>query len=116
MRVREYKGNLVFLHEVAAGAADRSYGIQVARLAGLPAAVIKRARAVLADLEASRTTGAALGAPEAMPLFAFDARPAEPLPPEPETDALRDALALVDPDAMSPRDALAALYQLKALL
>jgi DNA mismatch repair protein MutS len=116
MRVREYKGNLVFLHEVAPGTADRSYGIQVAKLAGLPAAVIKRARGVLAVLEASQATGAALGAPATLPLFSFDAKPAPSPGPEPETDALRDALALVDPDAMSPRDALAALYELKRLI
>jgi DNA mismatch repair protein MutS len=117
MRVREYKGDLVFLHEVAAGAADRSYGIQVAKLAGLPAAVIKRARGVLADLEASRTTGAALGAPPALPLFSFDAAPLAPEPaPEPDMDVLREALRLVEPDVMSPRDALAALYELKRLI
>ena len=54
MRVNEFKGSIVFLHEVVAGAADRSYGIQVAKLAGLPPPSIKRARKVLADLEASR--------------------------------------------------------------
>ena len=57
MRVSEFKGSLVFLHEVVRGAADRSYGIQVAKLAGLPASVVKRARKVLADLEASRPSG-----------------------------------------------------------
>jgi DNA mismatch repair protein MutS len=116
MKVREYRGQLVFLHEVAPGAADRSYGIQVARLAGLPAPVIKRARAVLADLEASQTTGAALGAPAALPLFAHGFEPAPEPEPEGASDVLRDALALVDPDAMSPRDALAALYELKRLI
>jgi DNA mismatch repair protein MutS len=106
MRVREWKGALVFLHEVAPGAADRSYGIQVAKLAGLPASVIKRARGVLADLEASKPAGAV----DAMPLFSY-----EPPAPEPPYDALREALEALDPDELSPRDAQAALYELKRL-
>jgi DNA mismatch repair protein MutS len=106
MRVREWKGSLVFLHEVAPGAADRSYGIQVARLAGLPAPVIKRARAVLADLEASRHAGRI----DAMPLFTF-----EPPTPEPLPDRVREALDRIDPDMLSPREAQVALYELKRL-
>jgi DNA mismatch repair protein MutS len=106
MKVREHKGALVFLHEVAPGAADRSYGIQVAKLAGLPAAVIKRARGVLADLEAAKHAGAI----DAMPLFSY-----EPPPPEPPHDALREALAGIEPDGMSPREAMAAIYELKRL-
>jgi DNA mismatch repair protein MutS len=106
MRVREWKGSLVFLHEVAPGAADRSYGIQVARLAGLPAAVIKRARAVLADLEASRHAGRI----DAMPLFTY-----EPPAPEALPDAIREALEKMDPDLLSPREAHLALYELKRL-
>ena len=77
MRVREWKGSLVFLHEVAPGAADRSYGIQVARLAGLPAAVVKRARAVLAELEATKAAGRV----DALPLFSYEPPSPEP-PPE----------------------------------
>ena len=106
MRVREWKGSLVFLHEVAPGAADRSYGIQVARLAGLPAPVIKRARAVLADLEASRHAGRI----DAMPLFTY-----EPPAPEALPDAIREALEKIDPDLLSPREAHLALYELKRL-
>jgi DNA mismatch repair protein MutS len=106
MRVREWKGSLVFLHEVAPGAADRSYGIQVARLAGLPASVIKRARAVLADLEATKAAGRV----DAMPLFSY-----EPPSPEPPPDPIRDALEKIDPDALSPRESHAALYELKRL-
>jgi DNA mismatch repair protein MutS len=106
MRVREWKGSLVFLHEVAPGAADRSYGIQVAKLAGLPTAVIKRARAVLADLEASRHAGQI----DAMPLFTY-----EPPAPEALPDAIRDALERIDPDLLSPREAHLALYELKRL-
>ena len=106
MRVKEWKGALVFLHEVAPGAADRSYGIQVAKLAGLPASVIKRARGVLADLEASKHAGAV----DALPLFTY-----EPPAPEPLHDTLREALEALDPDELSPRDAQAALYELKRL-
>ena len=94
MRVSEFKGSLVFLHEVVPGAADRSYGIQVAKLAGLPASVVKRARKVLADLEASRPSGAL----DALPLFSYE--PHEP--PTRARDDLRAALAALDPDAMTP--------------
>jgi len=109
MRVTEWKGELVFLHEVAPGSADRSYGIQVARLAGLPPAVVKRARAILGELEASKQVGAAMRSVEQLPLFSF-----EPAPP-PAPDALRQRLAQIDPDELSPRDAQAALYELKRL-
>src|SRR5208337_3494027 len=108
MRVSEFKGSLVFLHEVMAGAADRSYGIQVARLAGLPASVLRRARKVLADLEASRPSGTL----DSLPLFTYE--PQEPAPPA--RDAVRETLAALVPDDISPRDAHAALYQLKRLM
>jgi DNA mismatch repair protein MutS len=106
MRVSEFKGSLVFLHEVVPGAADRSYGIQVAKLAGLPASVVRRARKVLADLEASRPSGTL----DSLPLFSYE--PHEP----PASDALREAVAALDPDSLSPREAHAALYELKRLL
>ena len=108
MRVSEFKGSLVFLHEVVAGAADRSYGIQVAKLAGLPAPVVRRARKVLADLEASRPGGTL----DSLPLFSYE--PHEPAPPA--HDPLREALGALDPDSLSPREAHAALYALKRLL
>jgi DNA mismatch repair protein MutS len=107
MRITEFKGNLIFLHEVAPGAADRSYGIQVAKLAGLPASVLRRARKVLADLEATRPSGTL----DSLPLFSY-----EPHDPSPPRDDLREALAALDPDELSPRDAHAALYALKRLL
>ncbi len=111
MRVREWKGEVVFLHEVAEGAADRSYGVAVARLAGLPASVVRRAGAVLADLEASGRAGAEHAS---LPLFA-----AAPSSNAGETglggDAVADALAGLDPDAMTPRQALEALYHLKTI-
>ncbi|MYZ47649.1 DNA mismatch repair protein MutS, partial [Propylenella binzhouense] len=110
MKVREWKGDVVFLHEIVPGAADRSYGIQVAKLAGLPPAVIVRAREVLRNLERSggRRMPAALS--EELPLFA--ARP----PEEPEApDPALQALDALDPDALSPREALDRLYDLKRL-
>jgi DNA mismatch repair protein MutS len=109
MRVTEFKGTLAFLHEVVHGAADRSYGIQVAKLAGLPASVVKRARQVLASLEASRSSSSL----DALPLFSYE--PHEP-PPAPAPDELRTALAALDPDALTPRDALEALYKLRRLI
>ena len=109
MRVSEWKGALVFLHEVVPGAADRSYGIQVAKLAGLPAAVIKRARTVLAELEASKRAGATLSSLDALPLFSYE----PPAPPGP--DPLREALDGLDLDELTPREAQAALYDLKRL-
>ena len=104
MRVREWRGDLVFLHEVVPGAADRSYGVQVAKLAGLPASVVKRARVLLAHLESGKGDRASI---DALPLFSFGPRD----PPRP--DALRATLANIDPDALSPREALDALYALK---
>ncbi len=106
MRVKEYRGEVVFLHEVAAGAAGRSWGVHVARLAGVPAPVVKRAAALLTALEAraGRLTDAA-----ALPLFAA-------APPPPAADALRRALAALDPDRLSAREALAELYRLKEML
>jgi DNA mismatch repair protein MutS len=108
VRAREWKGDLVLLHEVAEGAADRSYGIAVARLAGLPSAVVARARSVLAKLEAGRdaTGGIAAGLDE-LPLFA--AAEAE------ASDPLADAIEALQPDQLTPREALDALYELKRL-
>ncbi|HEY1944741.1 MAG TPA: DNA mismatch repair protein MutS [Roseiarcus sp.] len=111
MRVSEWKGGLVFLHEVISGAADRSYGIQVAKLAGLPGAVIKRARTVLAELEATKHAGAALSSLDSLPLFSYEPPASAP----PATDPVREALETIDPDEMSPREAQAALYELKRL-
>jgi DNA mismatch repair protein MutS len=115
MRVKEWQGEVVFLHEVVPGAADRSYGIQVAKLAGLPPSVIERAKLVLAQLEAEDRISPARRLIDDLPLFAAT-RPA----PAPQRDAalvaLLEALAALHPDEMSPRDALEALYALKAQL
>ncbi len=111
VRAREWKGDLVLLHEVAEGPADRSYGLAVARLAGLPPATIARAKGVLAKLEAGRAkTGGLAAGLDDLPLFAA-ATEAE----EEECDAVRTELDAIDVDAMSPRDALETLYRLKAL-
>src|SRR5205085_3783945 len=113
VRVKEWQGEVVFLHEVVAGAADRSYGIQVAKLAGLPAAVIERAKLVLAQLEAEDRISPARQLIDDLPLFAA-ARPALPAAPaDPALDEIVQALAALNPDEMSPREALEALYRLK---
>jgi DNA mismatch repair protein MutS len=112
VRVKEWQGEVVFLHEVVPGAADRSYGVQVAKLAGLPAAVIERAKVVLATLEAED-----LASPrglEDLPLFAAAPRPPSPPQHDAGLDNIVRMLAALNPDEMSPRDALEALYALKA--
>jgi DNA mismatch repair protein MutS len=114
VRVKEWRGDVVFLHEVAPGAADRSYGIQVAKLAGLPAAVIARAKQVLAELEAQDRTTPSHRLIDDLPLFSAAARP-PPAPANPAADAIVKALADLNPDEMSPREALEALYALKLL-
>jgi len=110
VRAREWKGDLVLLHEVADGAADRSYGIAVAKLAGLPPAVVARARSVLAKLEAGRdATGGIAAGLDDLPLFAVAAEP------EHRPDPVTDALHAIDPDRLTPREALDKLYELKRL-
>lgn len=113
VRAREWQGDLVLLHEVAEGPADRSYGLAVARLAGVPTGVVKRAEAVLAKLEAGReATGGLAAGLDDLPLFAATLAAA----PQAAKDSLREALAAIDPDALAPREALDALYRLKTLL
>ena len=110
VRAREWKGDLVLLHELATGPADRSYGLAVAKLAGVPAPVVKRARAVLEKLERGRaeTGGLAAGLGE-LPLFAAAANEAR----DPPRDTVREKLAALDIDALSPREALELLYALR---
>jgi DNA mismatch repair protein MutS len=107
MMAREWNGELVFLHEAAPGAADRSYGVQVAKLAGVPPSVVARAKAVLDRLENEKS---AHGRLDDLPLFAM----MEPAP-APISSAVDEAVAALDPDALTPREALEALYRLKAL-
>jgi DNA mismatch repair protein MutS len=112
-RVKEWRGEVVFLHEVVAGVADRSYGIQVAKLAGLPAAVIERAKLVLAKLEAEDRASPVRGFDD-LPLFAAAPKPPGRSPADAALEALVTALTALHPDEMSPREALEALYALKA--
>ena len=110
VRAREWKGDLVLLHELARGAADRSYGLSVAKLAGVPGPVIKRAKAVLDRLEKGREQTGGLGAGLGeLPLFAATLQAEEE-----EGDALREAIEAIDVDALSPREALDTLYALQA--
>ncbi|WP_404374016.1 DNA mismatch repair protein MutS [Sphingomonas sp. MMS24-J45] len=111
VRAREWKGELVLLHEVSEGPADRSYGLAVARLAGLPPATIARAKAVLNKLEAGRAkTGGLAAGLDDLPLFAAAMEVAEQ-----ECDAIRAEVETLDVDALTPREALDVLYRLKAL-
>jgi DNA mismatch repair protein MutS len=109
VRAREWQGELVLLHELAEGPADRSYGLAVARLAGIPAPVVVRAKAVLDKLEKGRAaTGGLAAGLDDLPLFAASLA-AEPEP----ADDLRDMLSKLEVDSLSPREALDLLYELK---
>ena len=114
MRVKEFEGEVIFLHEVARGAADRSYGIQVARLAGLPPAVVERAREVLHLLEEGETGSKAARIVDDLPLFSAAMHRDPPM--RKTSDRLREELSALNPDEMTPREALDALYRLKGLL
>jgi len=116
VRVKEWQGDVVFLHEVLPGSADRSYGIQVAKLAGLPPPVIARAKAVLAKLEAQDRGQTARALADDLPLFAVPSRAAAEQAPPSEAEQLVEAVAALHPDELSPREALEALYALKAKL
>ena len=112
MRVKEWQNEVVFLHEVAPGAADRSYGIHVAQLAGLPAAVVARAEQVLAALEKGEQSGAVTRLADDLPLFA--AAPARPAGvAKPQESEVEKALGEINPDELSPREALELLYSLR---
>jgi DNA mismatch repair protein MutS len=112
MSVKEWDGDVIFLHEVQSGAADRSYGVHVAKLAGLPKAVIERAQFVLDSLEKSEREGG--GKPKALidDLPLFRAQPA----PAPKTSAIEQRLQGISPDQLTPMAALQVLYELHAML
>ncbi|MGJ4880665.1 DNA mismatch repair protein MutS [Bradyrhizobium sp. HKCCYLRH1065] len=116
VRVKEWQGDVVFLHEVLPGSADRSYGIQVAKLAGLPPAVISRAKSVLAKLEAADRGQNARALVDDLPLFAVPSRAAVEPTMSKDTEELIAAVTALHPDEMTPREALDALYRLKAKL
>lgn len=109
MKVREWQGDIIFLHEVGAGAADRSYGIHVARIAGVPPVVIARAEDVLATLANEKSADHLM---ENLPLFDASQPISQPATPS----AVEEQLRTISPDHMSPRDALEHLYALKAML
>jgi DNA mismatch repair protein MutS len=112
MQVKEWQGEIVFLHAVGAGAADRSYGIHVAKLAGLPPVVVTRAQEVLTMLERGEQSGALARLADDLPLFSTAA-------PKPvattQSSPVMEKLKTIDPDVLSPREALDALYELKAM-
>jgi DNA mismatch repair protein MutS len=112
MRVKEWQNEVVFLHEVAPGAADRSYGIHVAKLAGLPAAVVARAGEVLNILEQGEQAGTLARLADDLPLFAVTARRAAAAQ---ATSPVEEALAKINPDELAPKEALELLYKLRAL-
>jgi DNA mismatch repair protein MutS len=113
LRAQEWGGDLVFLHDVKPGPADRSYGVQVARLAGLPPAAVRRAQAVLKRLEAEDAGRSGAGS---LPLFATLEAAPPPADPAPAGSAVEALLAGIDPDALTPREALDLVYRLRTLL
>ncbi|WP_162726636.1 DNA mismatch repair protein MutS [Agrobacterium sp. fls2-241-TYG-188a] len=114
MKVREWEGDVIFLHEVGPGAADRSYGIQVARLAGLPASVVERAKDVLTKLEDADRKNPASQLIDDLPLFQIAVRREEKR--SLGNSKVDEALKALNPDEMTPREALDALYSLKKQL
>ncbi|WP_339634431.1 DNA mismatch repair protein MutS [uncultured Sneathiella sp.] len=116
MRVREWKGDVIFLHEVAEGSADRSYGIQVAKLAGLPKAVIHRAETVLKALEEKDQGSAATRLANDLPLFATVIKEAKEHDKQKLPSELEERLGEINADDLSPREALSLLYELKELM
>ncbi len=112
MQVKEWKGDIVFLHSVGRGAADRSYGIHVARLAGLPSTVIKRAQQVLHTLEKGEQSGVVSKLADDLPLFSTlkDCAPKRYI-----ASPIEEMVASIDPDNLTPKEALEALYTLKSL-
>ena len=112
MAVKEWKGDIIFMHQVARGAADRSYGIHVAKLAGLPQAVISRASEILELLQTGEQSGNLSKLADDLPLFS------SAVPPQaaPQNTELLEKLESIDPDSLSPRDAHELLYSLKQMV
>jgi DNA mismatch repair protein MutS len=109
MKVKEWKGDVVFLHEVMQGAADRSYGIHVGRLAGLPQNVLTRATQVLHTLEATQGRQVAVRLADDLPLFSRGVSEQEAKKPT-ELEAM---ITAIDPDSLTPKEALEWVYKLK---
>lgn len=114
--VKEWDGQIIFLHEVREGAADRSYGVQVAKLAGLPAAVIDRARAVLEVLESGDRAGGSRPAALIDDLPLFRAAPAQAAAPKPAASEVEARLTALHPDELTPIDALRLIYELRGMI
>jgi len=115
MRVKEWENDIIFLHEVIKGSADRSYGIHVARLAGLPGAVIKRAEDVLSGLEKDNKFGTLKQLADDLPLFSTLTKADKPATAPEWAQKLQKKLGEMNPDALSPREALDLLYELKKI-
>jgi DNA mismatch repair protein MutS len=115
MRVKEWKGTVVFLHEVAEGAAGRSWGVHVAELAGVPSPVVRRAASLMAAMEKHGGPLGKSASLQALPLFAATGDLDAPAPAPHQLDPLCEALGEINPDELSPKQALDALYRLKAL-
>jgi len=111
MRVKEWKGDVIFLHEVYPGAADRSYGIHVGRLAGLPMSVIERAQEILSAFEKENRGSSAAQLANDLPLFTAGSKKSS----FPYSSEMAEELARISPDDLSPRDALELVYRLKKL-
>ena len=121
IEVKEWNDDIVFLHRVIKGAADRSYGIQVGKLAGLPAPVVKRANEVLRHLETENEKTGAINQLDDLPLFSLElSEQTEECPPEIEVDPiaeqLRQELEVINPDDITPKAALELLYKLKTII
>lgn len=114
--VKEWDGQIIFLHEVREGAADRSYGVQVAKLAGLPAAVIDRARTILETLESGDRAGGPRPAALIDDLPLFRAAPARAAPAKPEPSEVEARLIEIHPDDLTPMDALRLIYELRGMI
>jgi len=114
--VKEWDGQIIFLHEVREGAADRSYGVQVAKLAGLPAAVIDRARTILETLESGDRAGGPRPAALIDDLPLFRAAPARAAPAKPEPSEVEARLIEIHPDDLTPMDALRLIYELRDMI
>ena len=113
MSVKEWEGDVIFLHEVVEGTADRSYGIQVAKLAGLPGKVVERARSVLDQLESQNRETSPGTLIDDLPLFS--AVQAGPKPASNQKSKLQEKLEEIHPDELTPREALELIYALKSI-
>ena len=116
MQIQEWQGQVIFMHKIMPGAADRSYGIHVAEIAGLPQPVIKRAQEVLRTLENQPQRRPTAKPLHELPLFSNANTTPLPLPADPVGEKLKQKIASINPDELSPRDALEALYALNKLV